>query len=133
MEKIDEQFLDGITEKAKASPRLRYSYDLRDSENDQSQRVLNALEPGTVVPVHRHRHSSEVVFVLRGKLRLVTYDEDARLVSSDIFSTGETVIGYTVPRGTWHTVECLETGTVLYESKEGAYEPLQKNDILKFD
>ena len=76
MDVIDNFFLDKISEKAKDSSRLRFSYDLRNSENDSSQRVLNALEPGTVVPIHRHMQSSEVVFVVRGKIKLMIYDDN---------------------------------------------------------
>ena len=128
--KIDQQLLDNLTEQAKASPRLRMNYDLRNSENDLSQRMLNALEPGTVLPIHRHRHSSEVVVVLRGKVKWVYYNEKKEITNTFIVAPGSDLVGLSVPIGQWHSLECLESGTVIIESKDGSYEPIQPEDIL---
>ena len=128
--KIDQQLLDNLTEQAKASPRLRMNYDLRNSDADQSQRMLNALEPGTVLPIHRHRHSSEVVVVLRGKVKWVYYNDKKEVTDTFIVAPGSDLVGLSVPIGQWHSLECLESGTVIIESKDGTYEPIQPEDIL---
>ena len=128
--KIDQQLLDNLTEQAKASPRLRMNYDLRNSENDLSQRMLNALEPGTVLPIHRHRHSSEVVVVLRGKVKWVYYNDKKDVTATYIVAPGSDLVGLSVPIGQWHSLECLESGTVIFESKVGAYEPMREKDVM---
>ena len=109
---IDKLLLDELSEKAKANPRLRQSLDLRNSPEDQSQRMLNALEPGTVMPIHRHRQSSETVVILRGKIRWIFYDEQGRITeSTELRSDGE-VRMLNVERDRWHSLECLESGSV---------------------
>ena len=128
--KIDQQLLDTLTAQAQASPRLRMNYDLRNSENDQSQRMLNALEPGTMLPIHRHRHSSEVVVVLRGKVKWVYYNDNKEVTDTFIVAPGSDLVGLSVPIGQWHSLECLESGTVIIESKDGAYEPMRAEDIF---
>lgn len=128
--KIDQQLLDTLTAQAQASPRLRMNYDLRNSENDQSQRMLNALEPGTMLPIHRHRHSSEVVVVLRGKVKWVYYNDNKEVTDTFIVAPGSDLVGLSVPIGQWHSLECLESGTVIIESKDGAYEPMGADDIF---
>jgi cupin fold WbuC family metalloprotein len=122
--------LDELTAQAKASPRLRMNFDLRNSPNDQSQRMLNALEPGTVMPIHRHRHSSETVVVLRGKVKWVYYNDKKEVTDTFIVAPGSDLVGLSVPMGQWHSLECLETGTVIFESKDGAFEPTRPEDVL---
>ena len=122
--------LDELTAQAKASPRLRMNFDLRNSPNDQSQRMLNALEPGTVMPIHRHRHSSETVVVLRGKVKWVYYNDKKEVTDTFIVAPGSDLVGLSVPMGQWHSLECLETGTVIFESKDGAFEPMRPEDVL---
>ena len=122
--------LDELTAQAKASPRLRMNLDLRNSPNDQSQRMLNALEPGTVMPIHRHRHSSETVVVLRGKVKWVYYNDKKEVTDTFIVAPGSDLVGLSVPKGQWHSLECLETGTVIFESKDGAFEPMRPEDVL---
>ena len=122
--------LDELTAQAKASPRLRMNFDLRNSPNDQSQRMLNALEPGTVMPIHRHRHSSETVVVLRGKVKWVYYNDKKEVTDTFIVAPGSDLVGLSVPKGQWHSLECLETGTVIFESKDGAFEPTRPEDVL---
>lgn len=128
---ITQAILDSLTEQAKASPRLRMSLDLRNSADDKSQRMLNAIEPGSVLPIHRHRKTSETVVCLRGKLVWEFYDESERICTDRIELTpnGE-VVALNVPAGQWHTVKALESGSVILECKEGAYEPLGEGDIL---
>ena len=122
--------LDDLSAQAKASPRLRMNFDLRNTSEDQSQRMLNALEPGTVMPIHRHRHSSETVVVLRGKVKWVYYNDKKEVTDTFIVAPGSDLVGLSVPMGQWHSLECLETGTVIFESKDGAFEPMRPEDVL---
>ena len=130
---IDQKLLDSLTEKAKASPRLRVNFDLRNSSSDLSQRMLNAIEPGSVIPIHRHRHSSETIAVLRGKIRQVFFFDDGTLDSSIIMGPGGDVFGMNVPIGRWHRSVSLESGTVILESKDGPYVPIGEEDILDLE
>lgn len=128
--RLDEQLLNTLSEQARSNPRLRMNYDLRDSTSDGSQRMLNALEPGTVLPIHRHPTTSEVVVLLRGSIRQNIYDDSGRLTDSFIVEPGSSLPGFSLPAGTWHNTESLQTGTVLLECKEGPYAPLTDEDIL---
>ena len=129
--KIDNRLLDSLTEKAKASPRLRMNYDLRNGSSDTSQRMLNAIEPGSIVPIHRHFMTSETVVVLRGRVVEEFYDEFERICSATYeVSAGGPVCALNIPAGTWHTLRSLESGTVILEVKDGAYEPIRDSDIL---
>ena len=127
---IDKQLLDALTAQAKASPRLRMNYDLRNSPEDQSQRMLNALEPGTVLPIHRHRNSSETVAILRGRAVQWLYDEEGKVVEKVLLEVGGDIPAMNVEKGQWHRLACLESGTVIVEFKDGAYEPVGAEDIL---
>lgn len=129
--KIDNALLDSLTEQAKASPRLRMNYDLRNSSEDTSQRMLNAIEPGSLVPIHRHRKTSETVVVLRGRVVEEFYDELERICSAtyEVSPCGP-VCALNIPAGQWHTLRSLESGTVILEVKDGAYEPIGPEDIL---
>ena len=128
--KINKELLDNLTQQAKASPRLRMNLDLRNSEADSSQRMLNAIEPGSVVPVHRHQKTSETVVVLRGRAIQHFYDEQGGLVESVLLEAGGEVPAIQVPLGTWHRIESLESGMVILEMKDGAYEPLKEGDVM---
>lgn len=125
---IDEHTLNALTARAKASPRLRMNLDLRNSPEDQSQRMLNAIEPGTVLPIHRHRTTSETVVCLRGHFEEYFYDEEGRLTDTIDMVPGGTLIN--IPAGQWHSLKSLESGTVLLECKDGPWEPLEDKDIL---
>ncbi len=136
---ISQELLDDLTAKAKASPRLRMNYDLRNSAEDGSQRMLNAIEPGSPLPIHRHRHSSETVVCLRGRLQEVFYNESGgstglpSLEETEVIelSPGGECVALNIPIGQWHTVQVLESGTVILECKDGKYEPLGPEDILQ--
>ena len=131
-EKITQGLLDSLTEQAKVNPRLRMNLDLRDSESDGSQRMLNAIEPGSPLPIHRHRNTSETVVCLRGRLVEEFYDElERRCVESIELSPNGPVVALNIPIGQWHTVRVLESGTVILEVKDGSYEPLTDVDVLK--
>lgn len=128
---INKELLDNLTEQAKAFPRLRQHYDLRDTPDDNSQRILNALEPGTVLPIHRHPDTSETVVMLRGKGRWNYYDDDGNLTDSFLVSADGDIKGISVPKGQWHNTECLESGTVMLECKDGKWRPLAEDDIMR--
>ena len=156
--KIDNILLDKLTAQAKESPRLRMNLDMRNSDADSSQRMLNAIEPGSVVPVHRHQKSSETMVVLRGRVVEEFYDSAGVLVESFVlgdchvadaprndvleFAPRNDVLDFAprndvpvacalnIPAGQWHTLRALESGTVIMEMKDGAYEPISPADIL---
>ena len=129
--KINNILLDNLTEQAKMSPRLRMNYDLRNSAEDQSQRMLNAIEPGSVIPVHRHRKTSETVVCLRGRVMEEFCDDLGRICEEAVeLSPGGENVALNVPAGQWHTVRALESGTVILECKDGPYEPMAPEDIL---
>ena len=130
--KITQALLDKLTEEAKPSPRLRMNLDLRNDENDDSQRMLNAIEPGSPLPIHRHQKSSETVVCLRGRLVEEFYDDLERTCTERIeLSPNGPVVALNIPAGQWHTVRALESGTVILEMKNGTYEPLSDVDILQ--
>ena len=130
--KITQALLDELTAKAKESPRLRMNLDLRDSAEDTSQRMLNAIEPGSPLPIHRHQKTSETVVCLRGKLVEEFYDELKRTCIERIeLSPNGPVVALNIPAGQWHTVQALESGTVILEMKNGKYEPIKDCDVLK--
>ena len=107
------------------------NYNLHESYNDSVQRMFNAIEPGSVIPVARHPYSNETLILLRGRLRVLIYN-DKKEVTEDVVLDKDTCnIGYHIPKGVWHRVESLETGTVIFETREGPYVPVSENDILK--
>jgi len=126
---IDRHILDALTARAQVSPRLRMNLDLRNSTEDQSQRMLNAIEPGTRMPVHRHRTTSETVVCLRGHFEEYFYDEFGVLTDVVDMRPGGTLLN--IPAGRWHSLRSLESGTVLLECKDGAWTPLEQEDVLR--
>lgn len=127
---IDKNILDNLTAQAKSSPRLRMAMDLRNTPEDGSQRMLNALEPGTVMPIHRHLESSESVVLLRGKIKWIFYDEEGNETESIILDANGEPRMLNAEQGRWHSLVCLESGSVLFECKNGAYHPLRENEIM---
>lgn len=129
---INQAILDDLTAKAKESPRLRMNLDLRNGNDDTSQRMLNAIEPGSEVPIHRHQKTSETVVCLRGCVVEEFYDELERTCTEAIELTPNgPVVALNIPAGQWHTLRSLESGSVILEMKDGAYEPTTEADILK--
>ena len=129
---IDTKLFDKLTAQAKASPRLRHSLDLRNSPEDNSQRMLNALEPGTVLYIHRHPASSTTVIVLRGCIKQNIYDDAGSLIQSEILKpTDKQLAIFEIPQNAWHILECMESGTVIFEGKDGKYIP--ETDTVFFD
>lgn len=128
---IDNKILDDLSAQAKASPRLRIAMDLRNSPEDLSQRMLNAIEPGTVMPIHRHLASSETVTLLHGKIRWHFYDDAGKETESVVLDANSDVRCINVEKARWHSLECLESGSVLFESKDGKYEPLREYEVME--
>lgn len=131
---LTSEFLDELSAQAKQNSRLRMNRDLRNSANDQSQRMLNALEPGTIVPIHRHTKTSETVCCVRGALEEVIYQEqpDGSLVVTERIAlcAGSPLAVAQIPMGVWHTVDNIKEGTIIVESKDGAYEPMAAEDVI---
>ena len=125
---ITKDILDELTEKAKASPKLRCNLDLRNSADDQSQRMLNAMEPGTVMPIHRHKGSSETCVCVRGHFEEYFYDSDGNLTDTIDMVPGGNVLN--IEKGQWHSLKCFESGTILLEAKDGVYRPLDEDEIF---
>ena len=126
---LNKLFLDSLCEKAKKNFRLRINFDLRNSDQDQSQRMLNALHPGTILPIHRHPSTSETIIVIQGSVTQKFYDEDGKLTKSYILKAGSNHVIVHIPAGMWHNLDCLEEDTVIFEAKDGAYQPLKEEDI----
>lgn len=125
---IDTNLLDDLTRRAQNSPRLRMNLDLRNTPDDQSQRMLNAIEPGTIMPIHRHKGSSETCLCVRGHFVEYFYDDKGNVTETFDMVPGGLIIN--VPIGQWHNLKSLESGTVLFECKDGPYEPQSPADIL---
>ena len=129
--KIDKTILDELTAKAKTGERLRMNLDMRTSSDDTSQRMLNALEPGTIVPIHRHCSTAETVIIVRGKVKEIFYDNDGNVTEEVLMEVGGECPMVQIPAGMWHTIEALESGSVIFEAKDGAFAPLSEEDIMK--
>ena len=121
---IDKELLEGLFEQAKESPRLRMNYDLRTSTEDTSQRMLNALLPGTEVAIHRHEETTETVVCLCGRLEEMIYEEmpdgTFQELSRHLLCPSEGKYGIQIPAGAWHTI-CVLEPSVIFEAKDGAY------------
>lgn len=120
---IDQKFLDSLTDQAQSSERMRMNYDLRNTVHDQSQRMLNAIEPGTVMPIHCHPNTSTTVIVLRGKMKQNFYDNNGNLEESVTLDSEGDKRAVQIEKGRWHNLESLQSGTVIFESKDGSWEP----------
>lgn len=131
MKAINIGLLDEVTSLAKESPRLRMNYNFHTSPDAKAQRLLNALEPGTVLPIHRHWHSAETYILLRGRIRVLYYNDKKEVTESILLNPLEGGFGVHIPIGQWHTLEVLESGSVLFEVKDGPYTPIGKQDILE--
>lgn len=127
---IDKKLLDELTAEAKASPRKRMNRDMRNSAEDKSQRMLNALEPETVLPVHRHRGSSETVVILRGSAEQLFFDDKGNITERVLLKPDSECVGFNIEKGRWHKIVALESGTVIIEAKDGSYESLTPEYIL---
>ena len=128
---IDKQILDSLTEQTKASPRLRMNLNFHESLDEKCHRFLNAVEPGTVVPIHRHPTKDETFVLLRGKVRVTTHKDDSSIIEDVILCFEEGRYGMNIPKGVWHKVESLEPGSILFECKEGPFVPHEVEGVLE--
>lgn len=131
MKIIDEKLINEVKAKAKVSPRLRMNYNFHQSLDDKCHRFLNALEIGTVIPVHHHVTKDETFILLMGKVRVNIYNDDGEVVESVVLSLEEGRYGVDIPKNTWHGLECLESGSVIFEVKEGPFVEHEIDGILK--
>lgn len=120
MKIIDGRLLDEVTAKAKDSPRLRMNFNFHQSLDEKCHRFLNALEPGTVIPIHHHPTKDETFIILRGKVKVSTFNDDGTILDSIILSHEEGHYGVDIPKNVWHTLECVESA-VIFEVKEGPF------------
>ena len=127
---IDEQLLNQVSAQAKASPRLRMNYNFHQSLEEKCHRFLNAVEPGTVVPIHRHPTKDETFVVLRGQVRVTTHNDDGAVIEDVVLSQESGNYGVNIPKGVWHKLESLESGSVIFECKEGPFVAHEVDGIL---
>ncbi|MHC1779207.1 MAG: WbuC family cupin fold metalloprotein [Bacteroidales bacterium] len=127
---INEKLLDELSIKAKESPRLRMNYNLHQSLDEKAQKMLNALQPGTTFPIHRHRHTAETYIVLRGAIKVFLYNSDGSLLSSHLLDPCEGEYGMEIPAGVFHNLEVIDKNSVIFEAKEGPYIPVSPEDTL---
>ena len=130
MKIIDDILIDNLAEEAKKSPRLRMNYNFHQSLQDKCHRFLNAMEPGTIIPIHHHPTKEETFVVLRGKVRVTTYNDNGKVLESCVISQEEGRYGVDIPKNVWHGVECLEP-SVLLECKEGPFVEHEVDGILE--
>lgn len=129
---IDKLFLDAITEQAKVNSRLRMNYNLHESLESKAQRLINALEPGTIIPIHRHVDTAETYIVIRGKLTVTLYDNNQVIIDNIKLDPLKGNYGVQIPKNIWHRVDVGESGTIVFEVKDGPYIPLTQDNILKY-
>jgi cupin fold WbuC family metalloprotein len=131
MKIIDKKLLDKVSDKAKSNVRLRMNHNLHPSLDSNAQRLLNALEPGTVIPIHRHSDTSETYVILRGSLNMLLFNDKKELTARVELNPLKGKYGIDLPKNQWHTLEVLETGTIIFEVKDGPYKALEPIDVLK--
>lgn len=120
---IDQDVLDRLTEQAKASPRLRMNYNFHQSLDEKCHRFLNAVEPGSVVPIHRHPTKDETFVIVRGRVKVTTHNDDGSIIESVVLCPEEGRYGVNIPKGVWHTLEAVDENSVIFECKEGPFVP----------
>lgn len=126
---LDKTLLDNITSKARNSERLRMNYNLHDSLDAKAQRLFNALEPGTHLPIHRHKHTAETYILLKGRIDVLFYNDHGVVVERYELNPKREIYGVHIPKGQWHTIEAHES-SVIFEVKDGPYMPIDPSDIL---
>ena len=128
---IDNKLLNEVSERANASDRLRMNLNFHETLDAKAQRLLNALQPGTILPIHRHQHTSETYVLLRGQIRVMFYNDLGNETESFLLNPLKGNYGVHIPKGQWHTLEVLENDSVLFEVKDGPYAPLVEEDIMR--
>lgn len=131
MKLIDKQLLDDVSRQAQKSERLRMNYNFHQSHDEKCHRFLNAVEPGTEVEIHRHPTKDESFVLLRGKVRVNTYNDDGIVIESVVLCPEEGLYGVDIPKNVWHNVECLESGSVFFECKEGPFVPHEEEGVMR--
>ena len=129
MKVIDLELFDKVSSKAKESPRLRMNYNFHQSLEDKCHRFLNAVEPGTVVPIHKHPTKDESFVILRGKVRVTTHNDNGSVIEDVVLSQESGNYGVDIPKNVWHKLESLEPGSVIFECKEGPFVPHEEEGI----
>ena len=130
---IDKNLLDQVSVQAKDSPRLRMNYNFHQCLDEKCHRFLNAVEPGTKVPIHKHPTKDETFVILRGKVRVTTHNDDGAIVDDVMLCAGEGRYGVNIPKGVWHKLECIEENSVIFECKEGPFVPHELDGILNVE
>lgn len=130
---IDKELLDKVSEQAKDSPRLRMNYNFHQSLEEKCHRMLNAVEPRTVVPIHKHPTKAESFVILRGKVRVTTHNDDGSIIEDVVLSQEGGNYGVDIPKNVWHKLESLESGSVIFECKEGPFVPHEVEGILEME
>ena len=128
---IDKNLLDKVSEQAKASPRLRMNYNFHQSLDEKCHRFLNAVEPGTEVPIHKHPTKDETFVILRGKVRVTTHNDDGSIIEDVVLCAEDGRYGVNIPKGVWHKLKCIEENSVIFECKEGPFVPHEEDGILE--
>jgi len=131
MKLIDGQLLNEVSAQAKESPRLRKNYNFHQSLDDKCHRFLNAVEPGTMVEIHRHPTKDESFVILRGRVRVNTYNDDGSVLESVVLCPEDGKYGVDIPKNVWHKLESLEPGSVIFECKEGPFVPHEEEGVLR--
>ena len=130
---IDKELLDKVSEQAKASPRLRMNFNFHQSLDEKCHRFLNAVEPGTEVPIHKHPTKDETFVILRGKVRVTTHNDDGSIIEDVVLCADEGRYGVNIPKGVWHKIEAIEPGSCIFECKEGPFVPHELDGILNLE
>lgn len=131
MKLLTKEILSSLSAQAQSSPRLRMNYNLHASLEDKVHRMFNAMEPGTVVPIHRHQTTDETIIVVSGSVRVLIYNDNKEILNDITLTAGSDTFGIDIKVGEWHKCESLESGTVMLEVKEGPYSPISPEDILR--
>jgi cupin fold WbuC family metalloprotein len=130
IELIDDNLLNQLSEKAKRIERLRINYNFHKSLDSKVQRLLNALEPNTILPIHRHKNTDETYILIRGRIEVVFYDQFKNKIDSIILDPRNGSYGINIPAGQWHTVNVIESDSVIFEVKEGPYILTNNDDVI---
>lgn len=130
MQIIDTDLMDKVSAQAKASASMRMNYNFHESLEDKCHRMLNAVEPGTQVPIHRHPTKDESFVVLRGKVRVNTYNDDGTVIESVVLCQEEGHYGVDIKKGVWHNLESLAPDSVIFECKEGPFVELEVEGVM---
>ena len=131
MKLIDKQLLDDVSRQAQKSDRLSMNYNFHQSLDDKCHRFLNAVEPGTKVEIHRHPTKDEAFVLLRGRVRVNTYNDDGIVMESVVLCPEDGLYGVDIPKNVWHNVESLESGSVFFECKEGPFVPHEEEGVMR--